>query len=92
MNPTIERLRKTLPEYLTVPQYCDLVGCSRVTAYNDMRRVPGLGIKLGWRTLLDRNIALDIMAKATEPVPWTPNHHGGRPRKMRDQLAEEQQS
>jgi hypothetical protein len=70
--PTIAKLKKTLPEFLTIPQYCTLKDCCRASAYNDLRRISGLGVKLGARTFIVRDVALDEMARAEEPIPWVP--------------------
>lgn len=72
MRSTIAKLRTTLPEFITVKQYCEVKGCCRATAFSDMRRVPGLGVKVGWRTHIVRDVALDEMARAQERQPWLP--------------------
>jgi hypothetical protein len=72
MRPTIAKLRKTLPEFIPVTEYCEIKGCCRATAYNDMRRISGLGVKLGARTFIVCDVALDEMARAEEPIPWAP--------------------
>jgi hypothetical protein len=72
MRPTIAKLRKTLPQFLTIKQYCTLKDCCRASAYNDLRRIAGLGVKLGPNTFIVRDVALDEMARAEEPIPWVP--------------------
>jgi hypothetical protein len=37
-----------------------------------LRRISGLGVKLGARTFIVRDVALDEMARAEEPIPWVP--------------------
>jgi hypothetical protein len=73
MRPTIAKLQKTLPEFISITEYCEILGCCRATAYNHMRRVSGLGVKIGSRTFIVRDVALDEMARAGEPHPWIPN-------------------
>jgi hypothetical protein len=72
MHSTIARLKKNLPAFLTVEQYCELRNCSRATTYKDMHRVDGLAVKIGPSTRLRRDVALDQMARAASPQPWVP--------------------
>jgi hypothetical protein len=80
MRSSIAKLRKTLPEFFTVLKYCEIKGCCKATAYNDLRRVPGLGVKIGWNTFIARDVMLAEMAKAERPQAWTPaKERGGNP-------------
>jgi hypothetical protein len=72
MRPTIAKLRKTLPAFLTLEEYCALRNRCRASAFNDMRRVRGLGVKIGPHTRIVRDVALDEMARAQAPLPWLP--------------------
>jgi hypothetical protein len=72
MRPTIAKLRKTLPDFIPVTEYCKIKGCCRATAYHDMRHISGLGVKIGPNTFIVRDVALDEMARAEEPIPWVP--------------------
>jgi hypothetical protein len=72
MRPTIAKLRKTLPKFISVTKYCEIKGCCKSTAYNDMRRISGLGVKIGANTFINRDVALDEMARMEEPIPWVP--------------------
>jgi hypothetical protein len=72
MRSSISKLKKTLPEFLSIIEYCHLTGFCKATVFNQMRRIPGLGVKLGWRTFIVRDIALAEMARAEEPQAWTP--------------------
>jgi hypothetical protein len=72
MRHTIAKLRKTLPEFFPVLKYCEIKGCCKATAYNDLKRLPGLGVKFGWRTYIVRDVMLDEMARSEEPQAWTP--------------------
>jgi hypothetical protein len=91
MRPTIAKLRKTLPEFLSIIEYCNLKGCCRASAYNDLRRIAGLGVKLGPNTFIVRDVALDEMARAEEPIPWVPQEKRTRPRGTRRQRAMHEQ-
>jgi hypothetical protein len=53
MSP-IEKLRRALPDLLTLQQYCEATNRSPASAYNDLRRKPGLGVKIGRHTLRTR--------------------------------------
>jgi hypothetical protein len=70
MNPRIDKLRKSLPEHLTVKQYCELRGCCAATAYKTMWIVPGLAVKIGRHTFINRDIALDAIDRDEQPRPW----------------------
>jgi hypothetical protein len=75
MLSEIDKLRESLPELLTLEEYCALRERSRASAFNDMRRVAGLAVKIGPRgqhTRIKRDVALDEMAKAQTPQPWVP--------------------
>jgi hypothetical protein len=72
MRPTIAKLRKTLPAFLTIEQYCELTGRCRASAFKDMRLISGLGVKLGAQTRIVRDVALDEMERAQAPLPWIP--------------------
>jgi len=72
MPSTIAKLRKTLPEFLTIEQYCALAGRCRASAFNDMHRVPRLGVKIGAHTRINRDIALAEMERAQAPLRWLP--------------------
>jgi hypothetical protein len=69
MRSTIENLRKILPPFLTVRQYCAVKNCCEATAYNHLRARPGLGVKDGYSTKIVRDVMLDQMAHMP---PWVP--------------------
>jgi hypothetical protein len=92
----IERLRAELPSLMTVREYMQAKNCCEATAYNDLKRVPGLGVKLygpTGPTRIVRDVWLDHLARS----PWIPEKDRpkatasprprGRPRKS-DQPAE----
>lgn len=72
MRSPIAKLRKTLPEYLRCEEYCALRERSRASAFSDLRRVSGLGVKIGSSTFFVRDVALDEMAREQAPRPWVP--------------------
>jgi hypothetical protein len=72
MRFEIAKLKKTLPKFLTVTEYCTLRQCCPASAYNDFRRVNGLAVKIGPNTFVVRDIALDELARAQELTPWVP--------------------
>jgi hypothetical protein len=72
MRSRIAKFQQTVPELLTVKEYCALKGCCVATAYKDLRRIPGLGVRVGWNTYIRRDIALPAITQAEEPQPWAP--------------------
>jgi hypothetical protein len=75
MFTELEKLRKSLPELLTIEEYCELRARSRPSAYNDMKRISGLAVKIGaygQLTRIVRDVALEEMTKAETPQPWLP--------------------
>jgi hypothetical protein len=67
----IERLRAELPSLMTVREYMQAKNCCEATAYNDLKRVPGLGVKLcgpAGPTRIVRDVWLDHLANS----PWVP--------------------
>ena len=69
MRDFIERLRETLPPLLKIKQYCDVKNCCQASAYNDLKRIPGLGVKVGRSTRIVRDVMLDDMARLPEWIP-----------------------
>jgi hypothetical protein len=69
---SIAQLRKTLPELITLLEYCELRGRSRPSAFNDLRRNRGLGVKCGQKLFFVREAVLELMERDLEPVPWIP--------------------
>jgi hypothetical protein len=65
----IEKLRETLPPLLKLKQYCHVRNRCLASAYNDLKRVPGLGVKDGRSTRIVRDIMLDDMARMPEWIP-----------------------
>jgi hypothetical protein len=65
----IERLRETLPPLLKIKQYCHVRNRSQASAYNDLHRIPGLGVKDGRSTRIVRDVMLDDMARMPEWIP-----------------------
>ena len=65
----IERLRETLPPLLKIKQYCQVKNCSQASAYNDLKRIRGLGVKVGRSTRIIRDVMLDYMARLPEWIP-----------------------
>jgi hypothetical protein len=59
MRNAIEKLRKALPELLTLRQYCDATGRCEASAYKDLRRKPGLSVKVGYYTRFAGDVMLD---------------------------------
>ena len=55
----IEKLRETLPPLLKLKQYCHVRNRCLASAYNDLKRVPGLGVKDGRSTRIVRDVMLD---------------------------------
>jgi hypothetical protein len=78
MRDTIEKLRETLPPLLTIKQYCHLRNRCQASAYGDLKRYRGLGVKDGRATRIIRDIALDIIASL--PL-WTPEKERGDDKK-----------
>jgi hypothetical protein len=75
MFTELEKLRKSLPELLTIEEYCELRARSRPSAYNDIKRISGLAVKIGaygQHTRIVRDVALEEMARAETPQPWLP--------------------
>jgi hypothetical protein len=69
MRDFIERLRETLPPLLKIKQYCHVKNCCQASAYNDLKRIPGLGVKVGRSTRIVRDVMLDDMARLPEWIP-----------------------
>ena len=69
MRDFIERLRETLPPLLKIKQYCHVKNCCQASAYNDLKRIPGLGVKVGRSTRIVRDVMLDDMARMPEWIP-----------------------
>src|SRR5262249_45159929 len=69
MRDFIERLRATLPFLLKIKQYCHIKNCCQATAYNDLKRVPGLAVKVGRSTRIVRDAMLDDMARLAQGIP-----------------------
>jgi hypothetical protein len=69
IRDTIERLRETEPPLLTVARYQFLMGRCQAAACVDFKRHPNLAIKSGRRTLVVRDVALDLMGRLPA---WTP--------------------
>lgn len=65
----IERYRAELPDLLSIAEYCRVRKRCRSSAFNDLRRKPGLGVKVDGRTYVRRDVMLEHMAK---PEPWVP--------------------
>jgi hypothetical protein len=65
----IEKLREELPALLKLKQYCHVRNRCLASAYNDLRRVPGLGVKDGRSTRIVRDVMLDDMARMPEWIP-----------------------
>ena len=65
----IEKLRETLPPLLKLKQYCHVRNRCLASAYNDLKRVPGLGVKDGRSTRIVRDVMLDDMARMPEWIP-----------------------
>lgn len=53
-------------------EYCDLRHRSPASAYTDLKKIPGLGVKIGRRTFFDRDIALAEKTSAEMPRAWVP--------------------
>jgi hypothetical protein len=70
MSLKLEKLKRSLPEYLTVKQYCELIGCCTATAYKKMWITPGLAVKFGKHTFINRDIVLAEMERDEQPLPW----------------------
>jgi hypothetical protein len=62
-------LKAQLPALMTIPEYCTVMRRGRASAYKDMKRIPGLAVKLGKSTRILRDVMLAEMANL--PV-WTP--------------------
>ena len=69
MRDFIERLRETLPPLLKIKQYCHVKNCCQASAYNDLKRIPGLGVKVGRSTRIVRDVMLDDMARLPAWIP-----------------------
>ena len=69
MRDFIEKLRETLPPLLKLKQYCHVRNRCLASAYNDLKRVPGLGVKDGRSTRIVRDVMLDDMARMPEWIP-----------------------
>jgi hypothetical protein len=69
MRDLIERLRASLPFLLKIKEYCRIKNCCVATAYNDLKRVPGLAVKDGRNTRIVRDVMLDEMARLPLWVP-----------------------
>ena len=58
-------------EFLTIEQYCalevELAGRCRASAFNDMRRVRRLAVKIGPHTRIVRDVILEEMERAQTP-------------------------
>ena len=81
MHHDIENLRQSLPERLTLSVYCDITGRSRSAAYIDLRKIPGLGIKVGPNTFIVRDVMLAELDKP--PEPWVPLKDRQQPKAQR---------
>ena len=90
MEDTIRRLRATLPPFLKIQQYCDLMNRCMASAYGDLRSKPGLAVKVGGSTRILRDRMLDKLARLPQWVPQkdrvgtaaakSPKHKSRRPR------------
>jgi hypothetical protein len=69
MRDVIERLRETLQPFLTIKQYCHVKNCCQASAYNDLKRIPGLGVKVGRSTRIVRDVMLDDIARLPKWIP-----------------------
>ena len=47
MRNTIKRLKKALPPFLTVQEYCRLMKRCQASAYHDLKNKPGIAVKVG---------------------------------------------
>jgi hypothetical protein len=69
MRDFIERLRETLPPLLKLKQYCHVRNRCLASAYKDLKRIRGLGVKDGRSTRIVRDVMLDDMARLPEWIP-----------------------
>jgi hypothetical protein len=69
MRDTVEKLRKILPPFLTVPEYCKLMNRCEASAYHDLRNKPGLGVKIGGSTRFVTEAVLNEMLRLPAWIP-----------------------
>jgi len=75
----IERLRAKYSEFMSIAQYCEATDRSPASAYNDLKRIAGLGIKLygpKGPTRIVRDKWLEELAKSPAWVPLSERESG----------------